>query len=128
MIDHEKVTNFLSICIFIKFDHMLMLLWSTRDHWPFPFPIGIDLTSNLPTMPWSRLGATTIPFLGAVGSSVHFAGIHLGTELQEPLPQVVVRLVVSWNWDRHCTAIDWLWPNNVIMMIMILNIVIFLYY
>ena len=29
--------------------------------------------SNLPIMPWSRRGATTIPFCGASGSSVHLA-------------------------------------------------------
>ena len=52
----------------------------------------------------------TIPFLGASGSSVHFAGIHFGTELHVPLLQMVVRLVVGWNCDRHWTDIDWLWP------------------
>ena len=52
----------------------------------------------------------TIPFLGASGSSVHFAGMHFGTLLQVPLLQLVVRLVVGWNCDRHRTDIDWLWP------------------
>ena len=32
------------------------------------------LHSNLPTMPWSSLGASTMPLRGASGSSVHLAG------------------------------------------------------
>ena len=49
-------------------------------------------TSNFPTIPCSRLGATTIPFLGASGSSLHLAGTQVGRLVQVPLVQTVVLL------------------------------------
>ena len=49
-------------------------------------------TSNFPTMPCSRLGATTIPFLGASGSSVHLAGTQLGRAAQLPFLQTTLPL------------------------------------
>ena len=69
-------------------------------------------TSNLPTIPWSMLGATTIPFLGASGSSVHLAGMHLGTVLHVPLLQTRLELWLGWNWGTQDTVTLWLWPGT----------------
>ena len=63
-------------------------------------------------MPWSMLGATTIPFLGASGSSVHLAGIHLGMMFHVPLRQTTLPLWLGWNCGTHLTSTDWLWPEQ----------------
>ena len=63
-------------------------------------------------MPCSMLGATTIPFLGASGSSVHLAGMHLVTVLQVPLLHTRLELVLGWNWGTQETVTLWLWPGR----------------
>ena len=45
-------------------------------------------------MPWSSFGATTIPLRGASGSSVHLAGIHLGTT-------TTIQYQTWWDTLRH---------------------------
>ena len=79
--------------------------WECSTLWYFQL-----LTSNLPTIPWSMLGATTIPFLGASGSSLHLAGTHLGRRFQVPLWQTTLPLWLGWNWGTQRTSTDWLWP------------------
>ena len=65
-------------------------------------------TSNFPTIPCSRLGATTIPFLGASGSSLHLAGTQVGRLVQVPLVQTVVLLWLGWNCATQLSLTSWL--------------------
>ena len=61
-------------------------------------------TSNLPTIPWSMLGATTIPFLGASGSSVHLAGTQRGGWSQVPSLHTTLELSAGWKGASHVTV------------------------
>ena len=72
--------------------------------WPLLLFTLCPPTSNLPTIPWSMLGATTIPFLGASGSSVHLAGTQRGGWSQVPSLHTTLELSAGWKGASHVTV------------------------